>query len=59
MKVIDYDICGRQEYWLEQIKKSDWSAGRYLYELLSENKFKKLVGEKSKVLMLVNEDELI
>lgn len=59
MQVIDYYNCGRQEYWLEQIKRSDWAAGQFLYELLSENKFKDAVGEKSKVLMLVNGDELI
>lgn len=59
MQVIDYYKCDRQEYWLKQIKKSDWRAGQFLYELLSENKFKNTVGEKSTVLMLVNEDELI
>lgn len=59
MQVIDYYNCDRQEYWLEQIKKSDWGAGQFLYKLLSENKFKDAVGEKSKVLMLVNGDELI
>ena len=59
MQVIDYYGCDRPEYWLGQIKKSDWSAGQFLYELLSENKFKDTVGEKSKVLMLVNGDELI
>ena len=59
MQVIDYYSCDRTEHWLEQIKKSDWGAGQFLYELLSENKFKDTVGEKSKVLMLVNEDELI
>lgn len=59
MQVIDYYNCDRQEHWLAQIKKSDWAAGQFLYELLSENKFKDAVGEKSKVLMLVNGDELI
>lgn len=59
MQVIDYDNCGRQEYWLEQIKKSDWGAGQYLYQLLSENRFQDAVGEASAVLMLVNGDELI
>ena len=59
MQVIDYYKCDRPEYWLKQIKKSDWRAGQFLYELLSENKFKNTVGEKSTVLMLVNEDELI
>lgn len=59
MQVIDYFSCDRPEYWLNQIKKSDWSAGQFLYELLSENRLKNMVGEKSKVLMLVNGDRLI
>lgn len=59
MQVIEYYNCDRPEHWLSQIKKSDWVAGQFLYKLLSENKFKDTVGEKSKVFMLVNEDELI
>lgn len=59
MQVIDYYKCDRPDHWLRQVKKSDWRAGQFLYELLSENKFKNTVGEKSTVLMLVNEDELI
>ena len=27
LQVIEYYTCNRQEYWLEQIKKSDWGAG--------------------------------
>ena len=59
MQVINYDDCGRQGYWLEQIRKSDWGAGQYLYQLLSENRFQDAVGETSRVLMLVNGDELV
>lgn len=59
MEVIDYFNCDRQAYWLEQIRKSDWVAGQFLHKLLSENRFADAVGEKSRVLMLVNEDELI
>ena len=60
MQVIDYYSCDRPEHWLEQIKTSDWGgAGQFLYELLSENRFKDTVGEKSKILMLVNNDEHI
>lgn len=59
MQVIDYFNCDKQEYWLCQIKKSDWSAGQFLYKLLSENSFKDAVGEQSKVLMLTDGDELI
>ena len=59
MRVIDYDTSDRKKYWLEQIGKSDWGAGKFLYELLSKNTFKETVGESSKVLMLVDGDELI
>lgn len=59
MQIIDYFKCERPEYWLSQIKKSDWGAGQYLYELLSENKLKDAVGENAKVLMLTNGDQLI
>ena len=59
MQVIEYFSCDRPEHWLCEIKKSDWSAGQFLYKLLSENKFKNAVGEHSKVLMLTNENELI
>lgn len=59
MQIIDYFNCERPEYWLSQIKKSDWGAGQYLYELLSENKLKDAVGENAKVLMLTNGNQLI
>lgn len=59
MHIIDYFSCDRPEIWLCQIKKCDWGAGQYLYELLSENKFKDAVGESSKVLMLTDGDDLV
>ncbi|MCM1386076.1 MAG: GNAT family N-acetyltransferase [Bacillus sp. (in: Bacteria)] len=59
MQVIDYDNCKQPDYWLSQIKKSDWGAGQYLYQLLSEDEFKNAVGENSKVLMLTDGDNLI
>lgn len=59
MQVIDYFNCDRSEYWLEQIRKSDWGAGQYLYQLLRENRLKSVVGENSKVLMLTNGEELV
>lgn len=59
MQVIEYHNCDRQEHWLEQIKHSDWSAAQFLYELLKENKFFDMVGEKSRVMLLVDGDDLI
>lgn len=59
MQVVDYFSCDRPEYWSDQIGKSDWGAGRYLYKLLSENKLKIVLGKNTKVMMLTNENELI
>ena len=59
MKVISFHESDRQDHWLEEIKRSDWKAGAFLYELLSENTFFDTLGEGSKVLLLVEGDELI
>ncbi len=59
MQVIDYFASDRPEFWLEKIKKSDWGGGQFLYELLNENKLKNAVGEKARVLMLTDGEELV
>ncbi len=59
MKIIDYFTSDNKENWLNQIKDSDWGAGKYLYELLKNNELKQLVGENTKVLMLTDGDKLI
>lgn len=59
MKIIEYYSAENKEYWLSQIKESDWGAGQYLYTLLKENRLKQLVGENSKVLMLVDGENLV
>ena len=59
MNVIDFHKSDRQEHWLGEIKRSDWGAGTFLHALLSEGTFFEAVGENSKVLLLVDGDELI
>ena len=59
MEVISFCESDRQEHWLAEIKKSDWSAGAFLYELLSRGTFFRTVGEGSKVLLLTDGSELI
>ena len=59
MEVISFQDSDRQEHWLEEIKRSDWGAGAFLYELLSERKFLESVGDGSKVLLLTDGEELI
>lgn len=59
MKIIEYFSTGNKEYWLSKIKESDWGAGQYLYELLKNQKLKQFVGENTKVLMLVDGENLV
>ena len=55
MQIIDFFESDCQSYWLSQIGRCDWSAGRYLYQLLQNNELKKLVGENTRLLLLVEE----
>ena len=59
MNIIEYFNVDNKEYWLSKIKESDWSAGQYLYKLLKEEKLKQLVGQNTKVLMLVDGKDLV
>ena len=58
LKVIEYFSCDEQSRWLKEIQKSNWSAGQYLYELLQEHRLKELCGESTKVLMLIDGEQL-
>ena len=59
MEVINFFDSGRQNHWLEEIKRCDWRAGVFLHQLISKGTFFETVGEGSKVLLLINGDELI
>ena len=59
MKVIEYYSSDNQSHWLGEIQKSDWGAGTYLYELLRDNKLKKLCGEATRVLLLTEGESLV
>lgn len=59
MRVINYFESDRTDHWLSEIKRGDWSAAEFLYELLSKGTFFEATGEDSKVLLLTDGDELI
>ena len=59
LRIIEYFSSGEQSSWLDQIQKSDWSAGQYLYELLRDHRLKELCGESTKVLMLADGEQLV
>lgn len=57
--IIDFYDSDDKEHWLSEIHKSDWGAGKYLYELLRNQKLKGLCGESTKVLLLIDGDKLL
>ncbi len=59
MEIIEFFSTDNKEYWLSKMKECDWGAGQYLEKLLREEKLKQLVGESTKVLMLVDGDNLV
>jgi len=59
MKIQEFNEITDQGYWLSLIKKSDWKAGKYLYELLTTGKFHEIYGQTSKVLLLTKGKILI
>lgn len=59
MKIVDFFECENSNYWLEQISKTDWRSGKYLYELLKSNSFTEKAGSFAKVLLLVDDDLLL
>ena len=59
MEIIDYFTTVNQDYWLEEIGKSDWSAGKYLYEIIKNGSILDLIGRSSRLLLLIDGEELI
>lgn len=59
MKILDFFECENKLYWLEQISKTDWRSGKYLYELLESNLFFEKAGNFAKVLLLTDNDLLL
>ena len=59
MEIIDFYANDNKDHWLSEINKSDWRAGKYLFELLRDQKLKELCGESTKVLLLIDGDKLL
>ena len=59
IEVKTFESMENKAYWLEKIKQSDWGAGQFLYQLLSEDRLRKLCGETTEVLLAVNGETLL
>lgn len=57
--IIDYFEDDYQEYWREQINRSDWKGASKLFDLLSQEKFRDLYGEGAKLFLVTDGETLI
>ena len=58
MEILSFYEAKNPEWWLRQISGSDWTAGQYLHTLLREDRFRKLYGDSSQVLLLADGSRL-
>lgn len=59
MRVLEYLSSENPDHWLNQIGKSDWRAGQYLHRLLSQNTLSQVTGDRPKVMLLADGEELV
>lgn len=61
MKVIDYFLqsSGDREYWLSEMKKTDWGAAGWLCSLTEEGKVEEAFGKGATVYLLVEGRDLL
>lgn len=61
MRIIEYfeQTDELQKYLRQQIVQGDWRAAKYLYEVLEQGKLKEQYGESTRLLLLMEEAELL
>lgn len=58
-EILEYFEDDYQEYWRNEIKRSDWDDGQKLGKILDENKMKEIYGESTKIYMLADGESLL
>lgn len=56
MKIIEFK---KEQYILEYFKTCSWGAANFLYDLIIQNKVEDVLGEKTKIVVLVDEEKVI
>ncbi len=59
MKILELSQDDDKGVWPEKIGKADWKAGKYLEKILSDGSFYTLCGNKSRLLLLTEGQNLI
>ncbi|MEF2918928.1 MAG: GNAT family N-acetyltransferase [Acutalibacteraceae bacterium] len=59
MNIINYFECDTQQILLEKLEAVDWSAAKFLVELLRENKFYSTLGGEGDLYLLMDGENLV
>lgn len=59
MRIFNYFECENQKEWIDKIGRCDWSAARFLAELLSQNRFDETLGEGGKLFLMADGENLV
>ena len=59
MRIFDYFECEGKVKWIEKIRECDWSAAKYLSELLTENRFDEMLGKNGKLFILADNENVV
>lgn len=58
-EIINYFDDDYQEYWRNEIQRTDWEMGIKLFDILSAESFKEIYGENSKLYLVTDGESLI
>ena len=56
MNIIEFQ---KEQYILEYFKNCEWGAAKFLYELIVNNSLYKTLGEDTKIIVLVDEENVV
>ncbi|MEE1125600.1 MAG: GNAT family N-acetyltransferase [Acutalibacteraceae bacterium] len=59
MQIINYFESNKKEELLEKIEAIDWSAAKFLVELLKEDRFYEMLGGEGELYLLMDSDSLV
>ena len=59
MEIIEYFTCDNKNHWLDELRKCNWPAGKFLCNLINKNKIYETLGTNTIIPMLVDGQNLV
>lgn len=56
MRIIEFN---QEDYIIDYLKNCKWNAARFLYSLIIEQKVEEVLGEKTKIVVLLDNDKVV